>query len=205
MAFTIDEHLPEGFTKVDPTSQSTSLFDTTALDDDKEIWLIRVPNEVSAEELCSMQLKQGKSAGKPKSRLLLNDNDKYTMYRVPDDQDEKDMGVSGQEMFGLECLLPSGGGKLSFAPKSISNYLILDEEIDIPDGVALAEAIRERPIPKREQPTGLQMRFKPYGFDTNPDSEQPRDTAMETPAKKRKVDDDQPSKKKKEKKKDKKH
>ncbi|KAI8062533.1 DNA-directed RNA polymerase I, subunit RPA34.5 [Gongronella butleri] len=209
MAFTLDDHLPEGFTIVD--GHSETVFDTTHIedDDDKELWLIRVPAEVSAEDLCSMTLNQSNKSGKAQSRLMLG-NDKYTMYKVP--SGEKDVGVSGQEMHGFECLVPSGDGRLTFAPKAVSTFMILDEEISIPDGTALAESIRDRPLEKRTHPEGLKMRFKPYGFDTRAPNDDGDDVSMgdaPAPAKKRKVtkgdDDDTKAKKEKKEKKEKKH
>ena len=52
------------------------------------------------------------------------------------------------------------------APKEFSQYLVLNEQVDIPDSTETAKEIQSRPPPQREQPENLQMRFKPYGFDT---------------------------------------
>jgi hypothetical protein len=57
----------------------------------------------------------------------------------------------------MSCLL---------APKPIKHKLILDEKVEIPDTTEIGEEIKNKPWPIREQPQGMQMRFKPYGFDT---------------------------------------
>jgi hypothetical protein len=72
----------------------------------------------------------------------------------------------------------------------------LDEEVTIPDGTQLAESIRDKPVVKRQHPEGLQMRFKPYGFDTCAPTDVDLDditshtTSLSTTPKKTKKDDD---------------
>lgn len=64
-----------------------------------------------------MQIKVSKSAGKPLSRLQLDEKDMYCMYRVPEGKTlDSDVGISGQEMLGLSCMVPSRDqkGKLVF-------------------------------------------------------------------------------------------
>lgn len=50
------------------------------------------------------------------------------------------------------------------APKKFDQFLILNQIVDIPDSIALAQSILDKPVYKREQPEGLKMRFKPYGY-----------------------------------------
>ncbi|CAO3585123.1 unnamed protein product [Absidia cylindrospora] len=217
MPFSIEETLPAGFTEFDADKQQETVFDYEAIkdDDDKELWLIRVPQEVSDSSLKSMKIKLSKTPGKPVSRLHLDDKDQYTMYRVPEGKSlDSDVGVSGQEMLGLSCLVPSRDeeGKMVFAPKEISSYFILDEEVNIPDGTQLAESIRDTPVIKRQHPEGLKMRFKPYGFDTREptgtdsvsSSMHDQDSHIDKKRKSAKGDDDGDKKKKKKEKKEKK-
>ncbi|KAI8361770.1 hypothetical protein BD560DRAFT_404671 [Blakeslea trispora] len=100
-------------------------------------------------------------------------------------------------MVSFDCLVPSREhhGQFVFAPKQFDQYLILNETVDIPDTTTLAHAILNTPVYKREQPEGLQMRFKPYGYYSE-----------ETPSTKRKrLGSDEPEEKKvKKEKKDKK-
>ena len=100
--------------------------------------------------------------------------------------DQLDLGISGHEMLSFDCLVPSRehNGQFVFgkrqlenqtidkrclicfdiAPKPFDQYLILNETVDIPDTTPLAHSILNTPVYKREQPEGLQMRFKPYGY-----------------------------------------
>jgi hypothetical protein len=50
------------------------------------------------------------------------------------------------------------------APKKFDQLLILNQVVDIPDSTALAQSILDKPVYKRDQPEGLTMRFKPYGY-----------------------------------------
>lgn len=95
-----------------------------------------------------------------------------------------DLGISGHEMLAFDCLVPSRqeNGKLVFgnytlillkemnthiylkAPKKFDQYLILNQVVDIPDSTAYAQSVLQTPVYKRDQPKGLQMRFKPYGY-----------------------------------------
>lgn len=50
------------------------------------------------------------------------------------------------------------------APKQFDQYLILNQVVDIPDSTAFAQSVLSTPVYKRDQPEGLQMRFKPYGY-----------------------------------------
>ncbi|CAO3613063.1 unnamed protein product [Cunninghamella echinulata] len=231
MTLNMEAAIPEEFTQFDPRKQQATVYDVEDIenDNDKEIWLIRVPQQVEKKSLDSLSFKYPKTAGKPLSKLLINEKDTFTLYKVPEGKNlEADVGISGQEMLGFNCLLPSKNkqGKLVFAPKKITNYLILDEEVTIPDGTLLSESIRDTPITKREHPEGLKMRYKPYGYYTgqqNTNDDEEKDIQMkeddeqqdddETLKRKRTVGDDddnssndqqEKKKKKKKEKKDKK-
>ncbi|CAO3593401.1 unnamed protein product [Absidia cylindrospora] len=173
MPMDIDEELIlNGFAPVDANKQQSTIYDFEAIsdDDDKKLWLFRVPEQVPNTSLVSMRMKSSKKAGSPLSTLYVDDRDAYALYRVPEGKTlDDDVGVSGHEMLGFSCLMPCRDkkGKMMFAPKKISKYFILNEEVSIPDGTSLASFIRDRPVIKRQHPKGLSMRlFKPYGFDT---------------------------------------
>ncbi|KAI8365257.1 uncharacterized protein BYT42DRAFT_589354 [Radiomyces spectabilis] len=193
--------VPSGF--VSALSSHPSEFDyEKLLDDDKELWLIRIPdnvsiigvfwlpwfsflflinrqNQVTVEELASMKIKvPSASSRKALGKLKKGEGDdaeSFALYRVPKNTDksnaseeDNDIGISGQEMNGFTCLVPSRekNGQFVFAPKPFAQELILDEEVAVPDSLALAEEIKNRPVTKRTQPEGMKMEFKPYGFDT---------------------------------------
>ncbi|ORY99739.1 hypothetical protein BCR42DRAFT_430080 [Absidia repens] len=173
MPMDIDEELIlDGFAIADANKQQPTIYDFEAIrdDDDKRLWLIRVPEQVPKTSLVSMRIKQSQPVGTPLSTLYVDDKDAYALYRVPKGKSlDDDVGVSGHEMFGFSCLVPCRDkkGKMVFAPRKISKCFTLNEEVSIPDGAPLASFIRNRPVVKRQQPKGLSMRlFKPYGFDT---------------------------------------
>ncbi|KAI8640995.1 DNA-directed RNA polymerase I, subunit RPA34.5 [Parasitella parasitica] len=202
-------NIPSGFKPA--LSKFDSVFDREAInDDDKELWLIRIPDNLSEEDLASVKIKTptNKSMKKPLAKLE-KDDDKYALYKVPtasnfksesesgdESGDNVDLGISGHEMISFDCLVPSreDGGKLTFAPKKFDQFLILNQIVDIPDSIAFAQSILDKPVYKRDQPEGLQMRFKPYGYYsgqvTNGDAEmkdtRPVDVDQSETAKKRK-------------------
>ncbi|KAG1052071.1 hypothetical protein G6F43_005764 [Rhizopus delemar] len=161
-------------------SKYSSSFDKeTLVDDDKELWLIRVPDNISEKDIEQLKLKAPTSTSTKLAKFEKNNN-KYALYRVPteqfnsvdeddEDSEKRDHGISGQEMLGFDCLVPcrEENGKLVKINKPFEQYLILDEIVDIPDSTALAEAIRDSPVYKREQPEGLKMRFMPAGYYSN--------------------------------------
>ncbi|KAI8351804.1 DNA-directed RNA polymerase I, subunit RPA34.5 [Choanephora cucurbitarum] len=162
-------------------SKFDSAFDKeTLLDDDNELWLIRIPDNLSESDLTHIKFKTpGEKATKKPLGKFEKEDDTYTLYKVPTAQhlksesdseelsdDQLDLGISGHEMLSFHCLVPSRehNGQFVFAPKPFDQYLILNETVDIPDTTPLAHSILNTPVYKREQPEGLQMRFKPYGY-----------------------------------------
>lgn len=84
------------------------------------------------------------------------------------------------------------------ATKKIERCLILDEIVDLPDSTALAESIRDGPVYKRDQPEGLQMRFKPFGYYSgeNGDADMDAPKPVDKKRKKSVAEGDAPEKKK---------
>ncbi|RUO96837.1 hypothetical protein BC936DRAFT_141384 [Jimgerdemannia flammicorona] len=156
------------------STKSKSVFDVEDLqDDDKELWLIRVPTELSIKDLEGLKL-QVPDPTIPHTPLgnLRKGSSRFNVYRVIEDalaanENGGDMrGMGGQEMKGLRCLVPSvkKEGKLCFAP--IAQHMTINQVVQLPDASSIAEEIRNKPVVKREHPAGLKMRFRPYGFDT---------------------------------------
>ncbi|CEG84753.1 hypothetical protein RMATCC62417_18511 [Rhizopus microsporus] len=211
--------IPRGFKPC--LSKYSSPFDKEILqDDDKELWLIRIPDNISEKDLEQLKLKVPTATTTSKLAKLEKDNNKYGLYKVPtdsfssssssssnsidNDKAQNDVGISGQEMLSFDCLVPSreDNGKFVKVDKPFEHCLILDEVVDIPDSTALAESIRDSPIYKREQPEGLKLRFLPTGYYSRED-EKPK----EEENKKRSLEEEdvkEPVKKVKKEKKDKK-
>ncbi|KAI9495821.1 DNA-directed RNA polymerase I, subunit RPA34.5 [Zychaea mexicana] len=168
---------PSGFRTFKSSAESTFSSEKITAKKDSELWLIRVPNNVPLDKLNGLEIKLPSEKDSRKPLAKLNHKNEYALYRVPQEDDGKqdddndndegdnDMGISGQEMAGFTCLLPEGG-YLAYAPKEFSQYMILDEQVNVPDSIEIAKEISSRPPAKRDQPENMKMRFKPYGFDT---------------------------------------
>ncbi|KAI8595973.1 hypothetical protein EDD21DRAFT_20177, partial [Dissophora ornata] len=153
---------------------------TSAFDVDEtvthELWLIRVPEGVSNEDLATMSLtipqhssssKDTLSLGSLKKKEISSTSSSSTTTKYQLQTVSPESGFAG-EMLALEALVPdsSKGGRLVQAPLGIKRHLALVAQPTIPSGAPLADEILSRPIPKRRQPEGLRMRFKVSGFDT---------------------------------------
>ncbi|CAO3687783.1 unnamed protein product [Umbelopsis ramanniana] len=119
MEDSISSYRPPDMFKI-ANSTHASPFDYEQLaDDDKELWLIRVPHNITSSDLVGMKFKlpgdrsPGKSLGK-----LSKHSSSYSMYRVPEALEESDENImcGGQEMSGFRCLVPymKRKGKLGF-------------------------------------------------------------------------------------------
>ncbi|KAF9432319.1 hypothetical protein BGZ76_010972 [Entomortierella beljakovae] len=138
-----------------------------------EVWLIRVPEGVSNDDLATMSItlpptgsEESVSLGTLKKKEITSSSasttTKYHLQTV-----SPESGFAG-EMSSLHALVPDASkrGCLVQAPIGIKHHLALVAQPSIPSGVPLAQEILSRPISKREQPEGLEMRFKFMGADT---------------------------------------
>ncbi|KAG9322458.1 hypothetical protein KVV02_003184 [Mortierella alpina] len=173
----LDYKPPKGFTVHRAKKHTTSVFDVDETVQ-HELWLIRVPEGVSNEDLASMSITlppttpskesdESFTLGTLKKKETSSSTNtssttKYQLRTVPTDS-----GFAG-EMLALQPLVPdsSKGGRLVQAPLGIRHHLALVAQPTIPSGEPLADEILSRPIPKREQPEGLKMRFKFSGMET---------------------------------------
>ncbi|KAI8083761.1 DNA-directed RNA polymerase I, subunit RPA34.5 [Thamnidium elegans] len=203
--------VPTGFKAT--LSKYASPFDKeVVIDDDKELWLIRIPDNLSEKDLVNMKMKvPTQKATKKALAKYEKDDDKYALYKVPTEEDMEDgepvdLGISGHEMVAFDCLVPSreDNGKLAFAPKKFDQYLILNQVVDIPDSTSYAQSVLDTPVYKRDQPEGLKMRFMPYGYysgQVTKDVEMVKEEPIEEePKRKRVSEDDNETEKKKAKK-----
>ncbi|KAG2229113.1 hypothetical protein INT48_002929, partial [Thamnidium elegans] len=199
--------VPTGFKAT--LSKYASPFDKeVVIDDDKELWLIRIPDNLSEKDLVNMKMKvPTQKATKKALAKYEKDDDKYALYKVPTEEDMEDgepvdLGISGHEMVAFDCLVPSreDNGKLAFAPKKFDQYLILNQVVDIPDSTSYAQSVLDTPVYKRDQPEGLKMRFMPYGQVTKDVEMVKEEPIEEEPKRKRVSEDDNETEKKKAKK-----
>ncbi|ORX76930.1 hypothetical protein K493DRAFT_311107 [Basidiobolus meristosporus CBS 931.73] len=156
---------PEDFALAKFTQETP--FQLSEIGDDKELWLIRVPLDISAEQLNGLKIKLPEGKEKKIGSLKAAAEREYELFEVLEDN-EKSNSRGGQEMDAMYCLLPNGakGSKYTSAPTKFARKLNLVQKVDIPDSTEVATTIRDREYVPRAHPEGLKMRFKPYGFDT---------------------------------------
>ncbi|KAF9174861.1 hypothetical protein BGX21_001051 [Mortierella sp. AD011] len=171
----LDYKPPKDFSIYKARKHTVSAFDVDEAAQ-HELWLIRVPEGISNEDLATMSLTLPTSTStSPKEKHTLgtlkkkevssNSSSTTTKYQLQ--TVSPDSGFAG-EMMALQPLVPDASkeGRLVQAPLGFHQHLALVAQPSIPSGAPLAEEILARPIPKREQPEGLKMRFKVSGFDT---------------------------------------
>ncbi|KAF9162426.1 hypothetical protein DFQ26_003555 [Actinomortierella ambigua] len=138
-----------------------------------EMWLIRVPEGVTNEDLASMSISVPSSTSSSETAVLgsikkkeisgtFNTSTKYQLQTIAKDD------PLTSEMATLKALVPdsSKGGKLVQTPVGFKRHLAVVAHASVPSGSVLAQEILERPIPERAQPQGLKARFKFAGVDT---------------------------------------
>lgn len=143
-----------------------------------ELWLIRVPEGVTNEDLATMSLtlppstkpttsKETTTIGSLKKKETSPYSSVSTTYKYHLQTVAPDSGIAG-EMFSLQPLIPDAtkGGRLVQAPFGVHQHLALVASTSIPSGQTLGEEILSRPIPQREQPEGLKQRFQFAGSES---------------------------------------
>ncbi|KAG0299945.1 hypothetical protein BGZ98_009630 [Dissophora globulifera] len=171
----LDYKPPKDFTLSKSKKNVVSAFDVDETVN-HELWLIRVPEGVTNEDLATMSLalpqespstKETLTIGTLKKKEISSKSTSSSITKYQLQTVSPDSGFAG-EMLALQALIPDSSqhGRLVQAPLGIHRHLALVAHPSLPSGTPLAEEILARPIPKREQPEGLKMRFKVSGFDT---------------------------------------
>ncbi|RKP26349.1 DNA-directed RNA polymerase I, subunit RPA34.5 [Syncephalis pseudoplumigaleata] len=141
--------------RVNNDNDDKSAFDADTLEactDDKELWLIRIPDNVKVSDLDGTTLAMPDGAGTATVRV---GEDKYNVQCVGADAST---AVGGREMRSMHCLVPSED-RLVLAPLPFAQYITLTHAVDIPSSKDLAEEIQSQTIKKRPHPEGLKMQF----------------------------------------------
>ncbi|KAJ2716859.1 hypothetical protein H4R19_000383 [Coemansia spiralis] len=137
-------------------------FDLAAIDG-KELWLLRVPDNVSAKQLDGLKIKHPKSSHKG---VLGEITAGASTFQVL----SPSAGAAAPEFKGMaemSLLVPdadSGESMLTLLPARCTELLSLVEKIDIPDPTEYAQVIATRDPLERPQPDNMKLRFIPYGF-----------------------------------------
>ncbi|KAF9579023.1 hypothetical protein BGW38_004898 [Lunasporangiospora selenospora] len=164
---------PAGFSLHKPKKGASSDFDISNTSEN-EVWLIRVPEGITNEDLSSIKLKtmpptSGKSSHKTVTLGTLKKKDtsttKYALQTIT-----RDSGFA-QEVFSLCPLFPTKAEpghviQASSGLNAVTHHLALVVEPTTPAIEPLAEEILSRPYQPRDQPEGLKMRFQFAGSQT---------------------------------------
>ncbi|KAJ2450216.1 hypothetical protein EV183_004436 [Coemansia sp. RSA 2336] len=129
----------------------------------KELWLLRIPDNVSPKELDGLTIKNPKNAkngivgkltsGSNSFQIISSINGSASEFKamaemsmlVPDDDDDEK-------------------STLSLLPNRCTKMFSVVEDVKIPDSTKHAQEILDREPPARAQPENMKMRFIPFGF-----------------------------------------
>ncbi|KAJ1719461.1 hypothetical protein LPJ53_005785 [Coemansia erecta] len=186
---------------------SVAGFDQPSIDS-KELWLIRIPDDVSASDLEGLKIKNPAGAF---NGVALNDTKiNGKRYEIVTSA-ATNVCAEFKGMGELNVLVPDGEddgedqGQLTLVPTRCTQLMSMIEKVDIPDATEYATTILQREKPVRPQPENMKLRFLPFGFysaeeylkQANLDSETPKTAETtenkEPKAKKRKTEDIAPS------------
>ncbi|KAI7820714.1 hypothetical protein BX661DRAFT_69492 [Kickxella alabastrina] len=132
----------------------------------KELWLLRIPDNVSAEDLDGLTIKNPSAA--PKGIVLDEAKISGTSYQIVT-QKATNVCAEFKGMTELNLLVPDTdedngdeeAGLLTLLPGRCVQMMALVEKIDIPDSVQHAKSIATKVKAAREQPENMQLRFIP--------------------------------------------
>ncbi|KAJ2864774.1 hypothetical protein GGI22_001648, partial [Coemansia erecta] len=133
-------------------------FDSESLED-KELWLLRIPDNVNTKFLDGLHIKNPMKAHKG---VLAKTTIGSSTYNLVSSESNK---TEFKGMAQMNVMVPdSTDGTLKLLPNSCSQLLSLVEIFDIPDSTEHATTIATRDRPQRPQPENMKMQFIPYGF-----------------------------------------
>ncbi|KAJ1798627.1 hypothetical protein LPJ59_002380 [Coemansia sp. RSA 2399] len=133
-------------------------FDSESLED-KELWLLRIPDNVNTKFLDGLHIKHPMMARKG---VLAKTTIGSSTYNLVSSESTK---TEFKGMAEMNVMVPdSTDGTLTLFPNSCSQLLSLVEIFDIPDSTEHATTIATRDRPQRPQPENMKMQFIPYGF-----------------------------------------
>ncbi|KAF9932789.1 hypothetical protein FBU30_007296 [Linnemannia zychae] len=173
----LDYKPPRDFTLYKSKKGKSSAFDVDEAAK-HELWLIRVPEGVTNEDLATMSItlppstkpttsKETVTVGTLKKKETSLHSSASTTIKYHLQTVAPDSGVAG-EMLTLQPLIPdsSKGGRLVQTPLGVQHHLALIASPSVPSGTPLAEEILARPISQHLQPEGLKQRFQFVGTES---------------------------------------
>ncbi|KAJ2234292.1 hypothetical protein H4R99_006053 [Coemansia sp. RSA 1722] len=145
-------------------SQATVFSQSALMSSGKELWVLRIPDNVSAKDLDGLTIKNPQSTadGIVLQKAKINGRS----YQIVTPR-ATNISAELKGMAELNVLVPDDEDeqdKLTLMPSGFVQTMSLIENIDIPLSTDLATEIAERVRPARAQPENMQLRFIPYGF-----------------------------------------
>ncbi|KAJ2694757.1 hypothetical protein H4218_005471 [Coemansia sp. IMI 209128] len=135
----------------------------------KELWLLRVPDNVSLKDLEGLKIKHPTSAAHGILAETTASSGKAAFQIISSEATNGSAEFKG--MAEMNVLLPDDDDdeddediSLTLLPNRCTRLLSMVEKIDIPDSTAYAKQISVRERPLRQQPENMKLRFIPYGF-----------------------------------------
>ncbi|KAJ2850890.1 hypothetical protein IWW36_001516 [Coemansia brasiliensis] len=129
----------------------------------KELWLLRIPDNVSLKELDGLTIKNPKRAQNGVVGKLTSGSNSFQII--------SSVNGSANEfkaMAEMNLLVPDDDddekSTLSLLPNRCTKMFSIVEDIEIPDSTKHAQEILDREPPLRAQPENMKMKFIPFGF-----------------------------------------
>ncbi|KAJ2786332.1 hypothetical protein GGI15_001615 [Coemansia interrupta] len=150
----------------------------------KELWLIRIPDDVSANDLNGLKIKN--PAGAFNGVALNETKINGKRYEIVTSA-ATNVCAEFKGMGELNVLVPDGDddgenqGQLTLVPTRCTQLMSMIEKVDIPDATEYATTILQREKPVRPQPENMKLKFLPFGFYSAEEYRKQANLASETP------------------------
>ncbi|TFK66779.1 hypothetical protein BDN72DRAFT_799605 [Pluteus cervinus] len=166
---------PSGYVTLDNAGVDAGVFDWDKVQEDggSEIWIIRVPKNISLKHLENMKLSlPAESSASVKAGTVSTKDSTYDVWQCgEEDESKEDEHISAEELKALSCLLPrkSENGELYPAPRTFARRLVVAAQpplpsIPQPNGTSGSQLQRHKNPPRENHPDHLlKHQFMPIG------------------------------------------
>ncbi|KAI8321235.1 hypothetical protein GQ54DRAFT_298123 [Martensiomyces pterosporus] len=135
-------------------------FDRSAVDN-KELWLLRIPDNIPTKHLEGLKIKHPRNAHNGiLSEMAVGD----TTYQIVSSKAHASAEFKGMEEMSVLVPDDDEDSALTLLPNQCAQLLSVVEKIDIPESFDAAQELANREHPVRPQPEGMKLQFLPYGF-----------------------------------------
>ncbi|KAJ2472790.1 hypothetical protein GGI02_001348, partial [Coemansia sp. RSA 2322] len=134
----------------------------------RELWLLRVPDNVSLKDLDGLEIKHPRAATNGIVAEIASTSSKPA-YQIVTSDDNASVPAEFNGMAEMNILVPDDSEEdsadmLTLLPGRCTRLLSMVENIVIPSPIDYAHEISVRERPPRQQPDNMKLRFIPYGF-----------------------------------------